>query len=222
MPVISEHYSGERGLTYLSHRQRAASPVSAAIDIEYFKPYLTQTDRVLDFGCGTGGIVGELARIVGRADGLEVNQASADLARKTGCTIFDRLEQLPEAPMYDVIVTNHCLEHVRDVCTTLEILRCHLRKGGLLIAKLPIDDFRHPHQRRYASNDIDHHLSTWTPRLFANVLFESGYSVLECRVLTQAWHSIVFPFARTKVAKSIFWLVAVLLKRRQLFAVAQA
>jgi predicted SAM-dependent methyltransferase len=134
--------------------------------------------------------------------------------------VFSSFDALVHEPRYDVIVSNHVLEHVRDVCSTLEKLRAHLKPGGRLVVKLPIDDAHTAYQRDWSRDDSDHHLQTWTPRLFANVLFESGFEVNECRVITSAWHPRLFPLMKIGLGPLAFWMLALIKRRRQLFAVA--
>ena len=217
---VSEHYIGARGQNYAAQKQSDPLGRGWAVDFEYFRPYLKKTDVVLDFGSGNGGILRLITTAVHRADGLEVNPASATIARQQGLTVFSSIEELAEQPTYDVIVSNHVLEHVRDVCGTLEKLRSCLKPGGRFVAKLPIDDACSSYQRTWSRNDSDHHIQTWTPRLFANVLFESGYEVDECRIITSAWHPKLFSLARFGLESFAFWLLAVVKRRRQLFAVA--
>jgi len=216
----SEHYAGARGEHYAAQKQSDPLNPGYAIDFTYFRPYLKGTDVVLDFGCGNGGILRLIAQMVQQAEGLEVNAASASIARAQQLTVFSSFDALLHEPRYDVIVSNHVLEHVRDVCSTLEKLRAHLKPGGRLVVKLPIDDPHTAYQRDWSRNDSDHHLQTWTPRLFANVLFESGFEVKECRVITSAWHPRLFPLMKIGLGPFAFWMLALIKRRRQLFAVA--
>lgn len=216
---VSTHYFGARGEAYAAQKQYDPFNIGHAIDFEYFRPYLKGPDVVLDFGCGNGGILRLVAKRVRHADGLEVNLASATIARQQGFNVFSLIEEVPKRT-YDVIVSNHVLEHVRDVCGTLEQLRECLKPGGRIVVKLPIDDARTSYQRTWTPNDSDHHIQTWTPRLFGNVLFESGYQVDECRIITSAWHPKLFWLTRLGLGKFAFWLLAVAKRRRQLFAVA--
>ena len=218
---ISEYYVGARGQNYTAQKQSDPLGRGYAIDFEYFRPYLKTTDVVLDFGCGNGGILRLVAKAVHHADGLEVNPASATIARQQGLTVLSSIEELPKQPTYDVIVSNHVLEHVRDVCGVLEQLHQCLKPSGHILVKLPIDDARSSYQQAWSRDDSDHHIQTWTPRLFANVLFESGYEVDECRIITSAWHPKLFSLARFSLESFAFWLLAVVKRRRQLFAVAR-
>ena len=218
---ISEHYAGKRGQAYAASKQADPFGRGYAIDFEFFRPYLKSADMVLDFGCGNGGILRYVAQQTREAHGLEVNAAAVAMARAQNLTVFSSLQDLPNEPRYDVIVSNHVLEHVRDVCGTLEQLRTRLKPGGRLVVKLPIDDHRTAYQRAWSGDDSDHHIQTWTPRLFANALFESGYEVDECRIITSAWHPKLFPLAKLGLGKLAFWLLAVVKSRRQLFAVAR-
>ena len=217
---VSEHYEGRRGEAYVDEKQSNAFGYGYSIDFQYFRPYLRASDVVLDFGCGNGGILRLVAKSVARVDGLEVNPAAAAIARQQGLKVFSSLTELPLEPTYDVIISNHVLEHVRDVCGTLERLRESLKPAGMIVLKVPIDDARAGYQRQWTPDDSDHHLQTWSPRLFANVLFESGFEVKECRVITSAWHPKLFPLAKIGLGPFLFWLLAVVKRRRQLFAVA--
>ena len=218
---VSDHYLGDAGVRYVEHHQSDPYSAGHQLNLEYFMPYLQPTDTVLDFGCGTGGMLHLLSEQVRNAEGLEVNPHAAESARTLGLTVYSSLSELPQGPVYDAVVSNHVLEHVRDASTTLERVRGSVKPGGLLLLKLPLEDWRARDQRRWFKDDIDHHLQTWTPRLIGNVLFEAGYEVEEARVVTSAWHPKLFPLARLGLGKLAFWAVAVLKKRRQLFVVGR-
>ena len=91
-----------------------------------------------------------------------------------------------------------------------------------MVAKLPIDDIRSRGQRRFDVHDADHHLQTWTPRLFGNLLMETGYSVRECRIITSAWDPRLFWLRHFRLESIGYWLYSIARSRRQLFAVGEA
>lgn len=213
----SRHYKGEAGRRYADHHQSNPESLGYRLNVEYFLPHLRSSDVVLDFGCGNGGMMTLLSRHVKTVKGLEVNPHVAAVARQLGFHVYSDLAELPHSPTFDVVVSNHVLEHVRDPSSTLERIRAAMKPGGILLLKLPLEDWRGRDQRRWSNDDIDHHLQTWTPKLIANVLFESGFEVVDVRVVTSAWHPKLFRFLKLGLGRLAFWAFAVLKKRRQLF-----
>jgi SAM-dependent methyltransferase len=175
----------------------------------------------LDFGCGNSGLMNALRHRVAAIEGLEVNPAAAGRGRNAGFTVYDAIGSIPPGRTYDRILSNHVLEHIRDVCSTLEALRRHLAPGGRFVFKLPIDDVRDRRQRNWSETDVDHHLQTWTPRLFGNVLKEAGLAAVEMRVVSSAIDPRVFFLERFGLHRLAFRLIAVLGRRRQLFVLAR-
>ena len=219
--TVSGHYQGERGSDYVAQRQSNPTWMGYALNFAYFKPYLKPADHVLDFGCGNGGMLPHLKAHVAMVEAVEVNPAAAKVARDLGFTVHPSIAAVGNTPRFDAIVSNHVLEHVRDVSATITELRRHLKPDGKLIVKLPIDDVRSRHQRGWSKSDVDYHLQTWTPRNFANVLFEAGYDVEESRVITSAWNPKLFPFQKIGLGPLVFWAFSILKNRRQLFAVGR-
>jgi trans-aconitate methyltransferase len=132
---LAEYYDARYAGAYMSendpdHQQRviqllglAASPPPA---------------RVLDYGCGAGALTGLLAlaypgaRIVG-CDISEQALAKARLAHPG-------LEFVPTSGIdgaFDVIFSNHVLEHVLDLEAALEFLTSHLAPQGRMVHVLP-------------------------------------------------------------------------------------
>jgi cyclopropane fatty-acyl-phospholipid synthase-like methyltransferase len=216
---VSDHYRGAAGAHYVEMRQRDQSQVGYALDFDYFKPFLQATDLVLDFGCGNGGMLRLMAPHVRRMEGIEVNSSAAQIARASGLIVYSSLDEVPDGTSYDVVVSNHVLEHVRDVPSTLERLRRRIRGRGLILLKLPMEDWRAADSKRWSSDDVDHHLQTWTPKLIGNVMYESGFEVQDIRIVTSAWHPKLFPLVRVGLGPIAFWALSVAKKRRQLFVI---
>lgn len=221
MTKVSTHYEGESGRVYADSKQLNPNEVGYSLNFEYFKSYLKPTDSVLDFGCGNGGMLMHIKRACATAAGLEVNAVAREIALKQGLTIFASIDEIPIVPTYDVVTSNHVLEHVRDVCSTLERLRLAMKPGALLVVKLPFDDIHERRQRKWNTNDLDFHLHTFSVRNFANVLIESGFNVEHCKVVTSSWHPRLFPFRKIKLDRLAIWMMAVLKNRRQIFAIGR-
>lgn len=217
---VSKHYKGEAAARYVSMRQSNPESIGYALNVEYFAPYIRPGDSVLDFGCGNGGMIPHLIKLAKHVVGLEVSPEARSIAEKTGVRIVAGLDDLNENDVFDVIVSNHVLEHVPNVVEVLTKLRKHIKPGGLFVTKLPYDDIRCSHQCSWSKDDVDHHLQTWSPRLFANVLYESGYEVKDIHMITSAWHPKLFPLTKIGLHRFAFWIFAILKARRQLFAAA--
>src|SRR5262245_18273724 len=102
---VSDHYQGKRGEHYTALKQNDPRGHGYAIGFSYFRPYLHESGTMLDFGCGNGGILRLAATVVATADGLDVNPASAEFAKNNGMNIFSSLDELPNSPTYDIIIS---------------------------------------------------------------------------------------------------------------------
>ena len=175
------HYRGESGARYFDW-QREIGALGGLLNLYKFAPYVRDDAAVCDFGCGGGFL---LARLPGRQKvGVEVNPDARRAATERGLWTVESASELPDAH-FDVIVSNHALEHTRRPLDELGVLRGKLKVGGLLICCVPVDDWRN--ERAYDRTDINHHLYTWTPQLLGNLATEAGYTVRSVRVLRYAW-----------------------------------
>ncbi len=177
----SDHYEGEQGAKYFAYQKNWAS-LGNKIDSIKFSPYLSQNDKVLDFGCGGGWLLSHLK--CSKKVGIELNEAAHESCRSNGVEVYKSINEVPYKD-FDTIISHHCLEHVPYPIEALSSLRNLLKPGGKLILIVPIDDWRRQHD--FTGEDLDHHLHTWTPRLLANTLSEAGYQIQSVKVLTHAW-----------------------------------
>ena len=216
----SSHYKGAAGHKYFDWQNRNGE-VNGRIETRKFRAYVKPTDSVLDFGCGGGHILRNLN--CAKRVGVEINPAARTMAAQEGIICHESTCDV-EDNSFDVVISNHALEHVQYPISVLRALRNKLRASGVLVLCVPIDDWRT--QRTYDREDINHHLHTWTPQLLGNCLFEAGFdpSQFSIRLLTHAW----FPgTARIygKLPEFLFDILcqrfAVMTKRRQLLAVAR-
>lgn len=97
--------------------------------------------KVLEVGCGVGGITLPLARLGARVRALDINEA--DVARLMTAArerLFYNLDATVEdafnfrdTARYDVVVASQVLEYVLEPERLIGNLVCHMEPGGLLI-----------------------------------------------------------------------------------------
>jgi 2-polyprenyl-3-methyl-5-hydroxy-6-metoxy-1,4-benzoquinol methylase len=216
----SRHYLGDEGAKYEQIQHPNLNSPRYPYEFSFFKPYIKEEDTVLDFGCSNGGILRYSKQHAQNSFGLEVNEYAANLARAQGLTVFDNLESLSKNLFFDVIYSNHVLEHIPNVASTLEQIRSKIKNNGKLLLKLPMDDWRAKEQKQWNSEDINHHLYAWTPLTLGNLLLETGFRVESIRILTFAYHPKLDPLVRIRLHPLAYWALATFRNRRQLFAIA--
>ena len=101
--------------------------------------HVTSTTRVLDLGCGRGGVVELLWRDVGIAAGVDPDSASLTGHRAAGMHVVrgvgERLPFVDES--FDLIVCLWVLEHLADPAATLREVRRVLRSRGHFVFLTP-------------------------------------------------------------------------------------
>ena len=128
-------------------RYRAANPgwrSSGEQFEELVRSHVTPETRVLDLGCGRGGVVELFWRDVRLAAGLDPDASSLAEHRSHGLPVMrGRGEQLPfTAESFDLVVSIWVLEHLRDPRVVLGEVRRVLRPGGHFVFLTP--NLRHP------------------------------------------------------------------------------
>jgi SAM-dependent methyltransferase len=145
-----------------------------------FAKYVSATSKVLDFGCGGGFLLKNLR--CGQRVGVEVNPAAAESARKNGVEVFGRVEDVPDNYV-DVIISNNALEHTLQPLEELKSLYKKLKPEGKIVFVVPCESISYG----YKSNDINHHLYSWSPMCLGNLFSEAGFSVLESKAYIHKW-----------------------------------
>src|ERR1700729_1430717 len=95
--------------------------------------------RLLDAGCGAGGMLGVLS-VYGSVSGLDMNPDLVALARRRGYEDVKEgvVEELPWADeSFDLVTLLDVLEHTADDLVTLEEMRRVVRPGGYLLVTVP-------------------------------------------------------------------------------------
>lgn len=136
---VSEAYYSERKETkgYSVHETEVITPrlednIRRGVE---FGCYI-KGKRWLDFGCGLGGMLDELAADAEWAGGLEPNKERAAIVTGKGHEVISRLEDLEDATI-DIVTMFHVLEHLTDPVSELSSLRRVLRPGGRVLIEIP-------------------------------------------------------------------------------------
>ncbi len=213
---VGQHYRGDAGRRYFA-RQRKAGEIGATLNLRFFVDHIPPEASLVDFGCGGGCMLMELA--AREKLGIEPNNEARRAALKRGLRVVGSPAEVEEG-FADVVISSHALEHSLAPFHELRELLRILKPGGKLVLLLPLDDWRS--QRRLALDDVDHHLYAWTPLLLSNLLTEAGFAVQAINVVTRAWPPGVKLLRRLPLPllEGLSWVWSVADRRRQLHAVA--
>ncbi|MFI5354965.1 MAG: class I SAM-dependent methyltransferase [Desulfobaccales bacterium] len=194
----------EPGGTYQSWRERfLASGVYRLWlqwdgDISFHLP--RGRGRLLDLGCNEGRGLSRYAANGFVAEGLEINEAAAALARQRGFTVYTGTlaEFQPVAP-YDVVVLSNVLEHSTDPVAMLAQVRRLLQPGGEVWISCPNAEslWRRVFGRGWVNWHVPYHLWHFSPRTLEGVLERAGFRLTALKTFTPAlWLAQSFCISR--------------------------
>jgi SAM-dependent methyltransferase len=223
---VSKHYLGTRGQTYFQKGFGPKKHDGRLLQTEYFHPFCGDDLVVLDFDCADGLFLRNLPakRRIGVEANAEARGRCLEAPCQEGCSIeiYATLEEV-EGTSVDVLISNHCLEHVPNPFGALLEIRKVLKSGGRLVIMLPFDDWRNPQYREWRPMDPDNHLYTWSPMNIGNLLMDAGFVVDWAKLITSAWSPKFMSlrnFLPLPVFESICRVFAIIRHRRQVFCLA--
>lgn len=209
---VSGHYLGDQGKEYFS---RHIGALTFQLNAWKYQKHIKPSDTVLDFGAGNGELLRALK--AGRKIAVEVNPVAREYVKEQGeLEVLCDLHSV-QSESIDVVISNHCLEHIPSPAQALQEIFRVLRPKGKVVLCLPLDDWRS--QRVYDPEDINHHLYTWTPQLIGNLMSDAGFTLTHTRIITLAWPPKFWLFYRYLprfLFDAICYVWSVLMKRREL------
>ena len=214
MRNISDHYLGDRGKDYISIREFDKHNLGRAWQLKnYFSFHIHKGDVVLDIGANDGFMLSQVNCL--KKIGVEVNPHSL-VAAPSNIEMHEDFTKIPDESI-DVVISNHCLEHIPSPILILKDVLRVLKNRGKLVLVTPLDDMH----RDWEYGDEDHHLYTWTPVNIGNLLTEAGFEVQEVKLCRVAWSPKLFPLLRFEKLFIIACKMLSRIKRRQeVYAVA--
>jgi len=145
--------------------------------------------RLLDIGCNEGRGLTLYANNGFKAEGLELNERAAAIARERGFQIYTTpLEQFnPEKP-YEVVVLANVLEHAWDPVAMLLKVRRLLQPGGEVWISCPnaASFFRRLFGRYWINWHVPFHLWHFSPLTLKKVLAKANFRLMAMETQTPA------------------------------------
>lgn len=153
-------------------RQNASEDIRSTVTSHMFRNFIPCGARILDFGCGGGGLL----RALGGGTGVEINPAAASHAREKGLEVVSSLKDLP-GDAFGAVISNHALEHTENPIAELREMARVCKRGGVIIIVTPCDrpsfGFRH--------DDPDFHLFSWSANNLGNAVKLAGFEILSAK-----------------------------------------
>lgn len=187
------NFSGERGTAYTKLREWFfSSPlyrlwICLDEDISFHRRQ--GSGRLLDIGCNEGRTLKNYARNGFTAEGTELNETAAAVARRAGFRVFTgALEDFtPEFP-YDVAVLSNVLEHALDPKAMLASVRRLLKPGGQVWISCPNSRswLRRVFGRWWINWHVPFHITHFSAEALADLLKQSGFQPVQMRQITPA------------------------------------
>ena len=171
-------YTGKNGQNYLEQRKSSQSDYAQSLRASLLRDLAGEGLVILDFGCGTGGVLKRLP--AARRIGVEIGEGAAEAARNEGIEVVVALNDLPDACV-DVAISFHAIEHVDRPLEVLQEIGRVVKPGGCIRIIVPSESPILRGQRSWVLNH-DRHLFTWTPLLFGNLADRAGLQEIAARV----------------------------------------
>jgi 2-polyprenyl-3-methyl-5-hydroxy-6-metoxy-1,4-benzoquinol methylase len=137
--------------------------------------------KILDIGCGNGGMIGWMGKYGWETYGTDLNAVSCEQAMKLGIRVFcGAMEDAKyESGFFDVVTMCHVFEHVPNPGRLLKEIHRVLRKNGLLIITVP--NFNCYDSRTFLENWIDldspRHFYHYTKENLNKYLDSAGFAI---------------------------------------------
>jgi SAM-dependent methyltransferase len=154
--------------------------------------------RILDVGCGAGGMLGPLARF-GEVRGFDESAELVQVCRDRGFAdvAVAGAYELPVADGFaDLVTLFDVIEHIPDDVRALRECGRALRSGGLVFISTPAYQFL------YANNDrVAHHERRYTASLLRGRLLAAGLDP----VRISYFNTLLFPMILPAVLAGKLW-----------------
>ena len=152
-----------------------------------FKNLFKSGQKILDFGCGGGYLLKNIKEANTELYGVEVNNEAKIISETKGIKVFSNSSLLP-SDYFDLIISNHALEHTDNPLLELKNLHKSLKKDGQICIVVPLDNKSYS----YKKNDINFHFFSWSPMNLGNILTRAGFDIIDSSIFSYKWPPYYF------------------------------
>ena len=193
--LYESHYNfgGEKGTLYTKLRERFLGSFLyqwwCHLDGDISFHSRTGKGRLLDFGCNEGRGLKIYSRHGFHAEGLELNETAAAVARRAGFTVetVDLSQFKPREP-YDIVVLSNVLEHAHNPLDMLKDVARLLKPGGQVWISCPNSQswLRRAFGSSWINWHIPFHISQFSKVTLGEALNQAGFKAVESKQITPA------------------------------------
>jgi SAM-dependent methyltransferase len=159
------------------------------VSLKNILKYVKKTDRVLDVGCYTGGLLYLLKnKDFKNIEGLDTSEYAAIIGKKnfgvkiSVGSVFDDLK----IGKFDFIILTHVIEHIRNLDTFIRRLYSLLNEGGHVYVEMPDahnffipkdndEKFSNDQKEPFLQFSVEH-INYFTKISISNLMFNRGFS----------------------------------------------
>ena len=193
--LYESHYNfgGEKGTLYTNLRERFLSSALYRLwirldgDISFHGR--VGGGRLLDIGCNEGRGLKIYAHNGFQAEGLELNETAADVARRAGFRVHTcDLSDFNPAALYDVVVLSNVLEHSLAPNQMLLDVGRLLKSGGQVWISCPNSRswLRKAFGSFWINWHVPFHISHFSADTLQKLLTQTGFTAVETAQITPA------------------------------------
>jgi 2-polyprenyl-3-methyl-5-hydroxy-6-metoxy-1,4-benzoquinol methylase len=176
MANVADYYNE----TYFEGFQKKIGEFGGIANKFKFQDEIKEGDAVLDFGCGGGFLLKNID--CGKKTGIEINEVARKHCLSLGIDCYDSLNHIRDGSI-DVVISNHCLEHVENPLDALSQLYKKIKPGGKIVIVIPLDSYKYSWQ----PNDVNNHLYSFSPMNLGNLLQNAGFKNIKASPLLHKW-----------------------------------
>jgi len=159
----------------------------------FIKRYITKPGKLLDIGCGNGGLLLLADRDGWKVSGIELFGFLADSTKKaTGIDVkvCNFLEyEAAEDECYDLVVLRHVLEHLPAPLLAMNKIHALLKSSGYAVLEFPntdSPDLRFKwflrrngiYRKKFSPDYVPHHCNEFCRQSFEFLLAKTGFRIV--------------------------------------------